>query len=111
MYANRNRIFEVLSALHRERGIEVILHGAASGADLLSVAWADKNGLPAIGFPANWAKDGKLAGQRRNQKIISEGHPHLLVAFPGGNGTAEMIRFAKSERLEIIEVAGSISSG
>jgi len=71
----------------------------------------DKNGLPAIGFPANWAKDGKLAGQRRNQKIISEGHPHLLVAFPGGNGTAEMIRFAKSERLEIIEVAGSISSG
>ncbi|MGZ5889322.1 MAG: SLOG family protein [Hyphomicrobium sp.] len=35
MYANRNRIFEVLSALHRERGIEIILHGAASGADLL----------------------------------------------------------------------------
>jgi hypothetical protein len=38
MYANRDRIFELLSALHRERGIEVILHGAASGADLLSVA-------------------------------------------------------------------------
>jgi hypothetical protein len=32
------------------------------------------------------------------------------VAFPGGKGTAEMIRFAKSERLDIIEVAESINS-
>jgi hypothetical protein len=105
MYADRNRIFEVLSELHRERGIEVILHGAASGADLLSVAWADKNGLRAIGFPANWGKDGKLAAQKRNQRIMSEGRPHLLLAFPGGKGTAEMIRLAKAERLDVIEVS------
>jgi len=82
MYADRERIFEVLSDLHRERGIEVILHGAASGADLLSVVWADRNGLRAIPFHADWARDGKLASQKRNRKIISEGRPHLLLAFP-----------------------------
>lgn len=53
MYADRERIFQVLSDLHRARGIEVILHGAASGVDLLSVVWADKNGLRAVPFPAD----------------------------------------------------------
>ena len=72
--------------------------------------WLDVLGIYGHAFGAGLKQD-PIAGQRRNQKIISEGRPHLLVAFPGGNGTAEMIRFAKSERLEIIEVAGSISSG
>jgi hypothetical protein len=84
MYADRERIFQVLSDLHRARGIEVILHGAASGVDLLSVVWADKNGLRAVPFPADWARDGKLASQKRHRKIISQGRPHLLLAFPGG---------------------------
>ena len=91
--------------MHRERSIEVILHGGASGADLLSVAWADKNGLKAIGFPANWGRDGKLAAVKRNQRIMDQGRPHLLVAFPGGKGTAEMIRFARAQRLDVIEVS------
>ena len=104
MYSDRKRIFDVLSELHRERGIEVILHGGASGADLLSVAWADKNGLKAIGFPANWGRDGKLAALRRNQKIIAEGRPNLLLAFPGGKGTAEMVRFAREHELPVIEI-------
>ncbi len=105
MYADRERIFQVLGDLHRERGIEVILHGAASGADLLSVVWADKNGLRAIAFPADWARDRKLASQKRNQKIISDGQPNLLVAFPGGKGTAEMIRLAKAQGIHVVDVA------
>jgi predicted Rossmann-fold nucleotide-binding protein len=106
MYMDRDRIFDCLGQLHQERGIEVILHGGASGADLLSVAWADRNGLQAIGFPANWSKDGKSASIKRNQKMLEEGRPHVLVAFPGGQGTAEMIRFAKTNGLEVIEVDG-----
>ena len=105
MYADRERIFQVLGDLHRERGIEVILHGAASGVDLLSVVRADRNGLRAIGFPADWARDGKRASQKRNQKIMSVGRPHMLVAFPGGKGTAEMIRFAKAEGIQVVDVA------
>ena len=104
MYADRERIFQVLSDLHRARGIEVILHGAASGVDLLSVVWADKNGLRAVPFPADWARDGKLASQKRNRKIISQGRPHLLLAFPGGKGTAEVIRFAKAEGVQVVDV-------
>ena len=47
------RGFFKFSAICIARGIEVILHGAASGVDLLSVVWADKNGLRAAPFPAD----------------------------------------------------------
>jgi hypothetical protein len=47
------RGFFKFSAICIARGIEVILHGAASGVDLLSVVWADKNGLRALPFPAD----------------------------------------------------------
>jgi len=101
---DRKRIFQTLSEIHRDRTIEVLLHGAASGADLLSVAWADKNGLRATSFPANWTLDGKLASRKRNERIFSEGRPDLLVAFPGRRGTAELVGLAKTHGIPVIEL-------
>jgi hypothetical protein len=105
MYMDRARIFQTLDELHRDREVETLLHGAASGADLLSVAWADKNGLRAFGYPANWGRDGKSASRKRNERIITEGRPDMLVAFPGGPGTAELIGLAKSHGIPVKEVS------
>ena len=44
------------------------------------------------------------AGHIRNQQMIDEGKPDLVVAFPGGAGTADMIRRAKKHNLKVIEV-------
>ena len=44
-------------------------------------------------MPADWTKHGKAAGPIRNQKMLDE-CPDLVVAFPGGKGTADMVRRA-----------------
>jgi len=41
------------------------------------------------------------AGGDRNQQIIDDGKLDGVVAFPGGTGTADMIRRAKKAGLEV----------
>lgn len=36
----------------------------------------------------------------------SEGKPDLVVAFPGGRGTADMVKRARAAGVEVIEVDG-----
>jgi hypothetical protein len=36
--------------------------------------------------------------------MLVEGKPDLVVAFPGGRGTAGMMRLAKAANVEVIEV-------
>ncbi len=47
-------------------------------------------------------KYGKSAGSIRNQQMIDEGKPDLVVAFPGGFGTKDMVRRAKKHNIEVI---------
>lgn len=81
-----------------------IVHGAARGADSLAAECAEAYGVPTSPFPANWDKYGKSAGSRRNTQMIKEGNPDLVVAFPGGNGTANMIRQAKQHGIRVIDL-------
>jgi hypothetical protein len=55
-------------------------------------------------YPADWAKHGRAASPIRNQQMLDEGRPNLVVAFPGGRGTADMVRRARSAGVEVIEV-------
>lgn len=102
------------------KGVTVI-SGKASGADTLALDWAVSNWCPTIEFPADWTdlsfpgavirtrRDGTkydaLAGHRRNQRMIDEGKPDLVVAFPGGSGTADMERRARRAGIEVKEIA------
>lgn len=65
--------------------------------------YAADHGISAEGFPADWRKYGKSAGPLRNQQMIDEGKPDLVVAFPGGTGTADMVRRAKAAGIRVIE--------
>jgi len=53
---------------------------------------------------AKWSKHGRAAGPIRNQEMIDECKPDLVVAFPGGRGTADMVRRAKAAGIRVIEV-------
>jgi len=52
-------------------------------------------------FDAEWHRHGKRAGPIRNQRMLEEGQPDLIVAFPGGHGTADMVRRARQAGIEV----------
>lgn len=81
-----------------------IIHGAARGADKLAHNWAGWNKIQVEAYYANWNKHGKAAGPIRNQQMLDEGKPDLVIAFPGGNGTRDMVTRAKKAGIRVIEV-------
>ena len=83
----------VQRALDRIKPAEII-HGAARGADTLAGAYALERDIPCRRFPANWRRHGRSAGFRRNRQMLDEGKPDLVVAFPGGPGTRNMVKIA-----------------
>lgn len=95
-YADINHVFKALDAFDGECRIDLVIHGKAPGADMLAESWAKYRRRDCLAYPANWAKHGKAAGPRRNQKMLDEGQPEAVLAFPGGAGTADMIRRAEA---------------
>jgi hypothetical protein len=75
--------------------VDAVIEGNARGADRLAGFWARSRGIPNLKFNADWQKFGAAAGPIRNQRMIEEGKPIWVVAFPGGAGTADMIARAK----------------
>lgn len=87
--------FEQVCRVLDRIGVTFLIHGAARGADSLAHKWAKSRDIRGVACPANWERDGKRAGPIRNQRMLDMG-PELVVAFPGGRGTEDMI--ARSER-------------
>ncbi len=96
--------FNALDRLHEELDFEVVIHGCAGGADQLAGEWARHRRLGELRFPADWAKHGKAAGPIRNQQMLEKGKPDLVVAFPGGRGTADMVQRARRAGVDVMEV-------
>lgn len=98
-YADRARVYKVLDELRPS----VVIHGAARGADTLAANWAYTRGVEQLPFPADWEAHGRGAGPRRNAKMLAEGKPDLVVAFPGGNGTADMVARSRRAGVQVRE--------
>lgn len=102
-YADELSFDLAMDALYLPRDT-VIIHGAAKGADTLANSYASANGMAVDMFRADWANYGPGAGPVRNQRMIDEGKPDLVIAFPGGRGTADMVRRAKAAGVSVREV-------
>jgi hypothetical protein len=85
-----------------------IVHGAASGADSLADRWGKRVAIEVIAMPAEWEKHGSAAGPLRNEDMLMQHKPKRVIAFPGGRGTADMVRRAKNRRgeIDVIEIGG-----
>ncbi|MCY4637910.1 MAG: SLOG family protein [Acidobacteria bacterium] len=83
-----------------------VISGAARGADRMAAEWAARNGVPCDEYPADWDRYGKSAGYRRNEQMLTEGQPHLVVAFPQGEsrGTRMMMQIASQARVAVEEI-------
>lgn len=85
----------------------LIVQGEARGADRLARDWAEANEVAVRGFKADWQRDGRGAGPKRNQRMLTEAKPTLGIAFPGGRGTADMVARLKRAGVPVIEVGGA----
>lgn len=99
--AERLNVYETLDAID---GISEIIQGGGAGADEVADQYAIQEGLERRTFKADWEKHGRAAGPIRNQLMLDEGKPKRVVAFPGGRGTADMVRRAKRAGIEVQEV-------
>lgn len=89
---------------HSALAIDAIIHGGARGADEGAARWGASEHVKVLAYPADWKKHGKAAGPIRNQRMIDEAKPDIVVAFPGGRGTADMINRAEAAGIQIIRV-------
>lgn len=114
-YVDRQKVHDVLNSIVPRsepdaygnwlpHGVTII-HGGASGADSIADDYSVVNWCDVQVFPADWKTHGRAAGPIRNQQMIDEGKPDLVVAFPGGRGTADMVRRAKAAGIPVQEIA------
>lgn len=103
-YSNMSRIFCTLNAIHAIRPILEVIEGGATGADSIAGNWAKMYGEKlTVVLPDYRKHDPKVAPLIRNSQM-AELNPDLLIAFPGGSGTADMIKKAKARHIPILEI-------
>lgn len=103
-YDDAQRVHDVLSQAHHQQGIECIINGGARGADHFSTQWADGHRVPTEIYDADWETHGKAAGPLRNKRMLNEGRPDVLIAFPGGAGTKSCVKLAENLGIKVVKV-------
>lgn len=94
-YCDQTFFTKTLDAIQKDKGpITLIIQGGAKGADYLAHLYACRRGIREEVYNADWRTWKKAAGPIRNAVMLKEGKPDLVVAFPGGNGTADMVKKA-----------------
>ena len=88
----------------------VIIEGEARGADLMARGIAKFFGWKVLAFPANWDKYHRAAGPIRNQQMLVEGKPDLVLAFhvdlERSKGTKDMVNRARRAGVPVEVITG-----
>jgi predicted Rossmann-fold nucleotide-binding protein len=94
------RDYPRLAKALNNRGITEIIEGGASGADQCANRWAYWNLIRCTRVRADWGTYGRAAGPLRNAEMLKL-KPDLVIAFPGGSGTANMVAQARAAGIEV----------
>ncbi len=87
----------------QRRGIPaIVVVGGAKGADRRAEEWFVRAGIHVAVVPALWDSHKKAAGPIRNSKMLLL-KPDLVIAFPGGAGTADMVRKARAAGVKVMK--------
>ena len=79
----------------------IIVSGGARGVDSLAEAWADRESIEKLIFPADWKGKGKGAGYIRNVDIIENSNLVLAIWNGESRGTLHSLILAKRKGLKI----------
>jgi hypothetical protein len=104
----QQRIAAELLARTGGRPVHLLLHGGARGADAAIGRAAQQLGWASLVMPAQWQLHGRAAGPIRNRELLEQAVARaaahsspgyqasvLVVAFPGGTGTASLVQQAR----------------
>ncbi len=104
----QQRVAAELLARSSGRLVHLLLHGGARGADAAIGRAANQLGWSSAVMPAQWERHGRAAGPIRNRELLEQAIARavahsspgsiasvLVVAFPGGAGTASLVREAR----------------
>lgn len=101
---DRDFVWGTLDRLHAARPVTHLVSGGARGADTLAELWANSRGVPKTVFEADWNTLGRSAGHIRNQRMLDEGDIEVVVAFPGGAGTRDMVRRSQAAGKPVVSI-------
>lgn len=96
-FDDEDRVNDVLAGMQSRFPGFLTVQGGARGADKLARDWCFENGHPCATFAAAWDYYGKRAGGIRNQWMLDYLKPDAVCYFPGGAGTADMVRRAQRQ--------------
>lgn len=95
-------VWSCLDKFHADNGITELMQGGARGVDTFARDWARNKGIKRYVCHADWETHGRAAGPKRNARML-EWKPDVVVAFPGGRGTADMVKRAKDANVWVFE--------
>jgi hypothetical protein len=96
-FKDRNLVWRVLDMML----IDLLVHGGCkSGADFFADLWARNRRQRVKEYPAEWEKFGNRAGPLRNAFMFEDAKPNVVVAFPGGVGTKNMLAIVDNYNVE-----------
>lgn len=102
-YRDQKHVDQVMDQIKAHYGELLLIHGNAGGADGLVAYWGIRAGVWQARVSALWAAHGRSAGPLRNLAML-ELKPDICIAFPGGPGTAHMIKVAREAGVPTYEV-------
>ena len=110
-YGEIDRMWKLLDNIHGIRHIGLLCHGACKygGADLHAENWAKSREVDYLGMPAKFTTQGPSGGPQRNAGLLKYCDPDLVLCFPGGAGTADMLKKARKAGVWTIDLSGKYS--
>lgn len=109
-YRDRDKVYETLDGVLKRNKISLLIVGynpkdsKYQGADQLAYEWARDRKVGSWTFPADWLKHKKAAGPIRNREMRDVGKPSHAIAFPGGTGTAGMVKLLAEVGIKAWEI-------
>ncbi len=106
-FDDANFIHSELDRLHGQHAFTTLIEGDARGVDRIAGEWAHARGIELVEFPADWKNEGRHAALIRNLRMLNDGRPDLVVAFPGGGGTWYTCSHAEKLGIAVLKVGRS----
>lgn len=101
-YYDKRHIRRFLDEFHAKTPITVLIQGGALGVDFLAKHWGNINSIRVEEYAMDIKANTNNAGHVRNLEMIIKGKPDLVIAFPGGKGTRNMIRQARENNIPVV---------
>ena len=101
-YRNKAAVFDELDKLHGHHPISLLINGGARGADYSSSQWAKERNIPLEVFKTDRNQYGEKAFFLLNDRMLRDAQPDLVLAFPGGDVTADLLEKSENSGIRVV---------